>query len=256
MSFSEYFYERLRNRGFIAVLGVFLTACAVSATYWTLSFDLRNLLMSIIYMLFVPLTLLVEWKTGIRLGTLFAAAVFFMAFGSILGSAFDFYTIIPFFDTLLHGMAGLLFAALGFSVAECFFRNGDERSARHFLGCLAFAICFSLAIAVLWELIEYAGTVFCGFDMMEDTYINEINSYLLAGSHNETVLLEGITKTVIYYGDGQLYEIVGSYLDIGLLDTLTDMSICTFGAVVFGMLALIGRKCSKLREMLIPRLKR
>lgn len=248
-TFKEYFKERTTHKGFVGVLLTYLLVCLFSAVYWIVDFDVRNLCMSIAFMAFAPLVLIAEHLLRIRCGELFAAAVLLLAFGAVLGTCFDFYTLIPCFDMILHAMAGVLFSAFGFTLAEVFFSKNT--GARHFFGCLAFAICFSLAIAVLWEIFEY-GCSFLGFDMQEDSIITRIDSYLLAGGHAETVTLDGIVKTVIYYGNGQTYTIDG-YLDIGLLDTLHDMVICTIGAIVFAVVAIIGyKKCPKLNEMLIP----
>lgn len=244
-----YIRERITHRAFVAVALIYAAACLGSAVYWIAVGQVRNLCMSLAFIAFVPVICFVEYIGKIRLGAVSMAAVLFIAFGSILGSCFDVYMTIPFFDTLLHGLSGVVFACFGFTFAERFFGHPD--TAGRFWGCVIFAVCFSLSVAVVWELFEYACTVFFGFDMMEDTYVHSIRSYLLAGSHTETVVIDGITKTVIYYGNGQTYTMNG-YLDIGLIDTLTDLIICTVGAAVFALLSILGRKCPKLWQRLVP----
>lgn len=251
--FKGYISQRVRDRGFVGVICVYLTLCLASAVFWCVCADVRNVMMSILYMLFVPLALIVEHIFKLRISAPLAGAIFFIAVGSILGSAFDFYTIIPFFDTLLHGLSGVLFASVGFAIAEFFFSARRGEGGRHFLGCLLFAILFSLSVAVVWELIEYSLTLLLGFDMMEDSYVTEINSYLLSGTHNATVYLPEITKTVIHYGNGEVYEIVGAYVDIGLIDTLSDMAVCTAGTAVFAVVAAIGRRNKKFLDAIVPR---
>ena len=68
--------------------------------------------------------------------------------------------------------------------------------------------------------------------MQEDMLINGFNSFLLTGTHNKSFLVDGIVKTVIYYGDGQQIVLDG-YLDIGLYDTLNDMVVCILGIILF-----------------------
>ena len=112
---------------------------------------------------------------------------------------------------------------------------------------------FSLAVAVLWEMFEYAAYAFAGIDMQEDMIVDGFSSYLLSGSHNQTVTIDGITQTIIHYGDGQTYVIEG-YLDIGMYDTLNDMLVCTIGCFLFALLLLPDRVLGgKLKDLLIGR---
>lgn len=250
-SFKQYLTNRANDKAFMCIIIAYLALCLASAIYWCVEWQARNLMMSLVFMLFAPLVFIVEHFMKIRFGELFVASVLFLAIGSILGSCFNLYMIIPFFDTLLHGFSGLIFACLGFALAERFF--GKASGAGSFFGCLVFAACFSLSIAVAWEIFEYACTAAFGVDMMEDTYVTGIKSYLLAGAHTETVDLEGIVKTVVYLENGDTYTING-YLDIGLIDTLTDMIICSVGTAVFALLLVFSYiKCPRLKELIIPR---
>lgn len=251
-NFKYYLKERMTNKGFVAINGVYIIFCLVSSILCCIDFQPRNFLMSLFFVLFVPVVLIAEYAVKIRLGELFIASAYALAAGSILGSCFNVYTTVPFFDTVLHGISGVLFAALGFAIAEKFF--GKVNDDRNFFGSLLLGFCFSLAIAVLWEIFEYGCTAAFGFDMMEDSIVTHINSYLLSGNHTETVELDGIVKTVIYYGEGKTYTIDG-YLDIGLIDTLTDMIICTVGAAIFAIISTLSyKKCPKINQMLIPQI--
>lgn len=249
-SFNGYIKERSKDRLFMCVLLFYIVFCLVSAIYWCVNWHARDFFMSVGYMLFVPAIFVVEYLLNIRSGVLFTASLLFIAVGSILGCCFNLYSIIPFFDTALHGLSGVLFGALGFSLAEkCF---GKAKNNSLFCGCLIFAFCFSLAIATVWEIFEYTCTAIFGFDMMEDTIVTEINSYLLSGAHTEMVEIEGITKTIIYLENGQTY-IINGYLDIGLIDTLTDMIICFIGTMLFGIIAIVSHKrYPKINNILIP----
>ncbi len=246
----SYIRGRLGERGTLAVMLTYTAFCLFSIIWFSFNFSARNIIMSSLYILFAPLILLAEYILKIRCGELFSSGVLFIAAGSILGSCFNLYTALPFFDTLLHGMSGVLFAALGFALAERFF--GRLVGGRAIFGAILFAFCFSLAIAVIWELFEYFCTVTLGFDMMEDTVVNSIRSYLLAGTHNELVVIDGIVKTVIHYGDGLTYTVEG-YLDLGLIDTVIDMLVCTVGALIFSLVGLLSyRRAPGLLKMLTP----
>ena len=88
-----------------------------------------------------------------------------------------------------------------------------------------------------------------------DSIVKGINSYYLAGSHNEAVILEDITRTIIEYGNGKTYVIEG-YLDVGLIDTMHDCLICAVGSIVFALVVILGYfKIPKLNKILIPQIK-
>lgn len=237
VKFKEYFKERIKHKFFVSALAVYVLFCLASALYFGITNQLQSALLSVGYIAIAFLFFICEYLIGFHCGNLFTVLILLLAAGGLSGACYNLYTIIPFFDTVLHGLSGVLFAWLGFIFANKFF--GEEESKKSFFGKVVFAFCFSLSIAVLWEIFEYTCTELFGFDMMEDTYIYDISSYLLAGSHSETVDINGIVKTVIYYGNGQMY-ILDGYLDIGLIDTLTDMIICTIGATLFVVGAICG----------------
>ncbi|MBQ8178121.1 MAG: hypothetical protein IJ033_02905 [Clostridia bacterium] len=250
LTLKKYFALRLKDKAFAITLAIYMLLCLLSAIHWCINFVLRDLLMSLAFIAVAPLIIIAEHFIKFRSGLLFTIGVFIISFGSILGSSFNLYTVVPFFDTILHGLSGVLFGCLGFTLAERFFGKASDK--KKFFGSLVFALSFSLAIAVLWEIFEFTCTILLGFDMMEDTVVTNVNSYLLAGSHAKSVELDNIAKTVIYYGNDHTYTING-YLDIGLIDTLADMIICTIGSIVFMITSIIGFfKCPKINQLLIP----
>lgn len=250
MSFNGYLKKRIKDIPFMLILLLFATLCIISGIIWIINGNARNIIMCFCFVLIVPAFFIVEYYIKIKAGAIFAFSLCFLAFGAILGSCFNLYTIVPFFDTILHGLSGMIFACLGFSLSRKFF--GEENTRKTFFGHLLFAVFFSLAIAVVWELIEYFLTILFGFDMMEDGIVNNIRSYYLSGSHNQVAELNNIEKTVIYYGKGDLVEING-YLDIGLIDTILDMFVCFVGAILFFIITILSKYfCPKINKSLIP----
>ncbi len=251
-SLKRYIKERYEaGKGFFPVSAMFLAFCVGSFVYFLVRGMPRDYIMSIAFVLYVPALLLVERLLRVILPSVLAAVIYFMAAGCILGAGYDLFTIIPFFDALLHCITGFVFACIGFAVPKLFV--GEPQSGRMLAVCLLFGFFFSLAIAVLWELFEFAGTSLLGFDMQEDTVVNGFGSYLLSGTHSELVQVDGITKTIIYYGDGRTLTIDG-YLDIGLIDTIGDMAVCALGTTVY--LPVIGasaRGKNRLASALVPR---
>ncbi|MBE5734265.1 MAG: hypothetical protein E7347_04340 [Clostridiales bacterium] len=250
MKLFNYFKNRFSDKAFAILFLLYAFICVCIAGYWLIDFNLRNFFLSLIYLLIAFAVPIAEYLVRFKCGPLFVGALYFLALGGITGSCFNLYTIIPFWDIVLHVLSGVLFSAVGFAVAQRFF--GIANTVKKFFGCLVFALCFSLAIAVVWEIFEFICTIAVGADMMEDTLVNKINSYFLSGTHAKAVTLDGITKTVIYYGNGNTYTING-YLDLGLIDTLVDMIVCTGGALVFMAVVVFAYfKFPVLNRILIP----
>lgn len=233
MSFFDYIKERSTHKPFLAIILAYATFCLVSGVYFSIAGQTKGWVTSFAYLGFILAIYLGEYLVNLRCGTAFLGGLLFLAGGAILGSCYNFYILVPFFDLLLHTLSGVLFACLGFSLAQLFF--GEKTGTKAFFGKLLFGVCFSLTVAVAWELFEYTCSALFGLDMLEDGIIRGFNSYLLSGTHSETVQINDIVKTIVYYGDGLTYVIDG-YLDIGLIDTIGDMAVCTLGAVAFALL--------------------
>lgn len=233
------------------LLAIYALFCIGSAIYFGVIGQTRNCLLSVGLTLIAPLFLVIEGFLRIKVPALFAGIVLFVAAGSILGSCYDLYTSVPWFDTLLHTISGFIFPCLGFALLQLFIGLPDTR--KKFWACVLFGVLFSLALAVLWELVEYAASEIGGFDMEEDTLITSFGSYYLSGNHNETVSIENITETWIFFGDGEKYIIEGGYLELGLIDTIVDMAVCFAGAMLFLVVEGIdGSFGGKLAKFLIP----
>ena len=248
---GNYLKERFSDKAFLVLSSIYVAFCLFSTVWWSINYTRPSyILMSALFILFVPAILIAERLIGMRCRAVFVFLVLFVATGSILGSPFNFYGMIPFFDTILHGTSGVLFAALGYTLAERFF--GKDGGLGKFVGKLFFAVSFSLAIAVLWEIWELGCTLILGMETMDDTLVDSFKTFFFDGRHN-VVILEGITETIVNYGNGETLVIEGGYLDIGLFDTLADMIICTVGALLFVVLAVVGRaKLPALNKLLIP----
>ena len=213
-----------------------------SSVYFFIGGFVRNGFLPILYaLLFVTVLCVFEYFLKMKCSSIFLIIVFAIPVGGILGSCFDFYILIPDLDNILHGLSGFIFAALGFSLTMALFRRND---GKYFTANLMFGTAFSLGLATLWELFEWGLSSITGSDMLTDTTVHEIRSYLLSGSHNSTVDILNIEKTQIFYDGGKMYEIEG-YMDLGGLDSLLDMAVCLAGAVIFIVLAIICRRVGK-----------
>ena len=160
---------------------------------------------------------------------------FLFVFGAqILGEIFDFYSLISFWDNLLHFTFGFLSACFGFSMIRSFRKLYDNFKSLP-LVCLVIIVCFSMTIGVVWEFFEFSMDKYFGFDMQKDTLVKEINSaYLGSDFSGKVVRAEDILFTEVYTLDGVI-RIDDGYLDIGLIDTISDMKINMMGAFTFGI---------------------
>lgn len=231
----------------IAFTVIFMAFSLFSAIYFLSLGQVKETVLSLVCVVFIfPSFYLFQKLLSFDIGGGFTFLLLFLvAGGLILGPSYNLYMTIPFFDDALHCVSGLVFAATGYLFAERLLKN---KISDRFLYCFLFAIFFSLATAVVWEMIEYIGTTFFHLDMQEDKIVTSFHSYLLAGTHAKVVDVDNIVKTIIYYGDNQTLVIDG-YLDLGLFDTLNDLVCCIVGTASFAAFLLLdkvaGRALSK-----------
>ena len=143
------------------------------------------------------------------------------AIGPMLGHCWDLYYADIYWDKLLHIAGGVMFALVGLYLFE-FLSRGDRSCLLQAL----FALCFSMALAVLWEFVEYGCDVFFHTDMQQDTLLSAVYSYLLGNGPGVAGALENIQSVVV---DGVEFS-AGGYVDIGLHDSMQDMLVETAGA--------------------------
>lgn len=253
VKFSEYFKNRIKDIPFAVMCALYMAFCVGCMIYSAVELGARDALLAVVYMIFIPAVFVFEYLIGFRVGYILTVLIIFSACGGLLGSSYNIYMILPWFDSLLHAVSGILFFAAGFMLAEVFF--GKDNVNKHFFGKLAFAIFFSTTVGVAWEFFEYLVSETMGFDMLEDAMVTDIQSYLLSQSHNVAVELNDITQTVITYDDGKEWVINGGYMDLGLYDTLNDLLIAAAGTVSIAIVSIISfYKFPKFNKMFIPEL--
>ena len=154
------------------------------------------------------------------------------ALGPMMGHCWKFYYTIPYWDKLLHLCGGVMFVFLGVYLFELLSRGGANHTS-----AVVFALCFSLAVSVVWEFVEYGADRFLGMDMQSDTVVSGITSYLLGAKTGVTGSIESIRSVAV---NGTLMPVNG-YLDIGLHDTMLDMLLESFGAFLTCVLLFLDR---------------
>lgn len=183
-------------------------------------------------LLLVLLPMLLEKVFGCRICLpvyIFALAY---AIGPMLGHCWKLYCTVPVWDKLLHTSGGVMFVILGAFLFDVMAKDKDLSVVR-----TIFALCFSMAIAVLREFCEFGADRFFGMDMQDDTVIHGITSYLLGDTLGVTGSIPNIESVVI---NGISLPVDG-YIDIGLIDSMLDILLETVGAVITCLILWLGK---------------
>jgi len=152
------------------------------------------------------------------------------AVGPMMGQCWKFYYTIRWWDKLLHISGGVMFAIVG----AYFFELLTKRK-ENYVGAAIFALCFSMAIAALWEFVEFGADRFLGMDMQDDMLVTHFTSYLLGEGVGVTGSIENIQSVVV---NGIRFP---GYIDIGLTDSMLDMMLESLGALVTCLLILLDK---------------
>lgn len=227
--------RELREHRSSFIIYTILRALVIGVLIFTVvteNYESAFLCLLTLVLLIVPSFLQVALR--IELPTMLEITMLIFIFAAeILGEIFNFYSIFPFWDTVLHTLNGFLAAAIDLSLVRLL--NKSDRLLIYlsplFTSIVAF--CFSMTIGVFWEFFEFSMDRFLGFDMQKDTVIHTISSVMLNPTgENDPVVMENISDVTVSGHDLGL----GGYLDIGLIDTMQDLFVNFIGALVFSVL--------------------
>ena len=157
--------------------------------------------------------------------TLFAASA------NIGGEMFELYLRFPWWDSVLHLLWGFLGAVFGYA-----FLKLAQKGELTPLSALIGALGFSALTSVCWEFFEYFMDTVFRMDMQKSAWVTTVSSLLLnpAGT-NQTVTMEA--ERVLVNG-----EAWPGLLDIGLRDTMSDLTLNFAGSLPAGVLALLDAR--------------
>lgn len=211
--------ERFR----LALLAICELFAIGSLCYVCLGGVLSKALICVFSILLLPLPDLLSKALRFHIPTPLYVFILLYALCPMLGHAYHFYYLIPWWDTLLHACGGVVFALLGAYLPTLFEKNHKPS----LLLCAAFGFCFSVTIAGLWEFIEYGCDMLLSTDMQQDTLVSSIHSYLLGEQTGVIGSIPSI-ESVIVNGSP-----LSGYIELGLIDTMTDMIYETLGALLY-----------------------
>lgn len=107
-----------------------------------------------------------KWQLGIT-NAIYVLYYIFLYCAVFLGEVFQFYYLIPHWDTILHFFSGAMLGALGFILVDILNRNEKVRVSLSPLFVAVFAFCFALASGAVWEIYEFSGDSLLGLNMQK-----------------------------------------------------------------------------------------
>ena len=260
-SLGKYFLQRSKSSIATGVLmALYAAFCIGSLIYFAIIGHGRDCLISVAYLAIVPIFYIAEFNLKIRSPIPYTLFVLVFCAFCFLGASYNFYTIIPMLDDILHACWGVLFSTLGFCIIKSLM--GEPKNVKQFAAYLLFSIGFCMLLSVIWEIYEYScDCLMPDFDMQQDTIVDHIHSFIMypdpahpAPDNLHTWKVDGISYTILYNAAGEeIGRIEGGYLDIGLIDTMMDIIWCVVSTSVLCIVLAIDRKAGgKLYPHIIP----
>ena len=148
---------RVINLVFMALLSL---TCVAFAIYHGIIKDPYNRMVASVTMAVASLApFLIELIFRIRLNPIiFIGVEIYAAIAGLFGSVLRGYTILPWFDAVVHTIMGYMVAMMGIFIIS---RLINYKKLNPWL-VLLFCFCFSLAIELVWELCEWFSDLFLG----------------------------------------------------------------------------------------------
>lgn len=201
--------------------------------------NFENVFLCVLVLFLFSLPTMLEKRLSIELpDTLEIIILLFIYAAEIMGEIGAYYIKHPYWDTVLHTLNGFLCAAIGFSLLDLLNRQKRITFQLSPLYLAVVAFCFSMTVGILWEFFECTMDQLFFLDMQKDIIIHEIGTVKLDPTGGNTpVRLKDIVDVIVVQGDGTQTALgLGGYLDIGLLDTMTDLFVNFVGAAVFSVI--------------------
>lgn len=135
----------------------------------------------------------------------------------ILGEIGDFYAKISWWDSMLHLSSGVLFGILGYIIINTMNRFDGKTSKFSPIFVSFWVVCFSLAMAAIWELFEFT---------VDEIFGTNMQQYLVNGSM--------LSKEEPLLGHD------------ALRDTIKDLALDFVGSIIPAIIGYIGLKKNKM----------
>ncbi len=219
----------------LALLCCALAFCLVTGVLGLIKGNTNNAFMSLLSVLYVFIPTIAEKLFKFRIQNSLYVFILLYTICPLLGYAYNFYHLVHWWDDILHGFAGVIFAMLGAYLPYVL-----SKKKRCSVALCAFcAFFFSIAISGLWELWEFTSDSLFHTDMQKDTILYDLPpSYVISEALGGGV---GELKPV---DDVQILvngTTLGYYVDLGLIDSMKDILVETAGAAIYTLIYVIVR---------------
>ncbi len=217
-----------------AAMGLALLFCLFSLIFFSVRSEKNKAFMSLLTIAYVFCPALAQKLFKLRIQNTLYVFIIFYTVCPLLGFSYKLYHILHWWDDIMHAFAGVIFAMLGAYIPKMMSKDGKADLNL----CIFCAFFFSVAIAALWELVEFTVDANFGTDMQKDTFLDAVRpSYLLS------TLLGAPTGEFEHVESIQILvngKLIDGYVDLGLLDSMTDVIVETCGAAIYTILFRIG----------------
>ena len=143
----------------LCLMMAFFLLCVSVGIYYSTIGDPDNRIFSCVTLGVVfLLPFFVELIVGRRFSNLMFLVYQLYAILAGMGSIFNIYKTLPYYDKFIHVLAGYAFSLVGLYVISLF----DDYSKFKPWTMALFCFCFTLAISLCWELIEWFSDLFLG----------------------------------------------------------------------------------------------
>ncbi len=220
----------------LVLFSLCLLFCIVTAIVFFFRSEPNKALMALASLAFVVIPNLAEKLFRFRIQPILYLFVMIYTICPLLGYSYKLYYLIRWWDDLLHGFAGVLFAMFGAYLPKAINKNAQPNLAL----CALFGFAFSVMISGLWECVEYGFDTAFGTDMQKDSWLTTMRpSYLLGELFGlPTGEMADLGETYYVSINGQMLP---GHLDVGLIDTMTDILVETAGALVYTAIYIFGQ---------------
>lgn len=213
-----------------------LAFCLVTGVLGLIKRNTNNAFMSLLSVLYVFIPTIAEKLFKFRIQNSLYVFILIYTICPLLGYAYNFYHLVHWWDDILHGFAGVIFAMLGAYLPYVL-----SKKKRCSVALCAFcAFFFSVAISGLWELWEFTSDSLFHTDMQKDTILYDLPpSYVISEAlgggvgqfkpvDDVYIMIDGTTK-------------LNYYVDLGLIDSMRDVLVETVGAAIYTLIYVIVR---------------
>lgn len=107
----------------------------------------------------------------------YMASLIFVFMAMYLGNVWDFYSLIPLYDKILHFSSGIIIGIIGLIIYAHFTKEYMNKLSIRFM--LVFIFMFCVGLAGCWEIWEFSGDRLFGLDSQNNSLIDTMMDIIL-----------------------------------------------------------------------------